>query len=59
MIHITHDQVEAMILTDKIVVLWEGRIEQVGEPFELYERPANAFCRTVHRQPEDNFLQRQ
>jgi ABC-type sugar transport system ATPase subunit len=43
MIYVTHDQVEAMTLADKIVVLRDGRIEQVGSPIDLYQRPANAF----------------
>src|SRR5690606_33642148 len=41
MIYVTHDQVEAMTLADRIVVLRDGRIEQVGAPLELYENPAN------------------
>ena len=43
MIYVTHDQIEAMTLADKVVVLNRGRIEQVGEPLEIYDRPANAF----------------
>ena len=43
MIYVTHDQVEAMTLADKIVVLKDGVIEQVGSPIDLYERPDNAF----------------
>ncbi|WP_011582175.1 MULTISPECIES: ABC transporter ATP-binding protein [Chelativorans] len=43
MIYVTHDQVEAMTLADRIVVLSAGNIEQVGAPIELYERPANLF----------------
>jgi len=43
MIYVTHDQVEAMTMADKIVVLRDGRIEQVGSPIELYARPANQF----------------
>ncbi len=43
MIYVTHDQVEAMTMADKIVVLQAGRIEQVGSPMELYLRPKNAF----------------
>ena len=43
MIYVTHDQVEAMTLADRIVVLSAGHIEQVGAPIELYERPANLF----------------
>jgi ABC-type sugar transport system ATPase subunit len=43
MIYVTHDQVEAMTLADRIVVLHAGLVEQVGSPMELYERPANLF----------------
>jgi len=43
MIYVTHDQVEAMTMADKIVVLRAGRIEQVGTPLELYNRPCNQF----------------
>ena len=43
MIYVTHDQVEAMTLADKIVVLRDGRIEQVGTPRELYEHPKTLF----------------
>ncbi len=41
MIYVTHDQIEAMTLADKIVVLHDGRVEQVGTPMELYNNPAN------------------
>ncbi|MCG7201735.1 ATP-binding cassette domain-containing protein, partial [Marinobacter pelagius] len=44
MIYVTHDQVEAMTLADKIVLLRDGRIEQVGTPHDLYERPQNLFA---------------
>ncbi|MFZ4650533.1 MAG: ABC transporter ATP-binding protein, partial [Rubrivivax sp.] len=43
MIYVTHDQVEAMTLADRIVVLSAGRVEQVGSPLELYEHPCNLF----------------
>ena len=43
MIYVTHDQIEAMTLADKIVVLDKGRISQVGTPLELYNAPANKF----------------
>jgi len=42
-VYVTHDQIEAMTMADKIVVLRAGRIEQVGPPLELYDRPANLF----------------
>tara|TARA_R110002012_G_scaffold6537_3_gene31132 strand:- start:2194 stop:3228 length:1035 start_codon:yes stop_codon:yes gene_type:complete len=56
MIYVTHDQVEAMTLADKIVVLRAGRIEQVGAPIELYERPANAFVAQFIGSPKMNFF---
>jgi ABC-type sugar transport system ATPase subunit len=55
-IYATHDQVEAMTLADKIVVLRDGRIEQVGSPIELYERPANAFVAQFIGSPKMNFF---
>jgi multiple sugar transport system ATP-binding protein len=51
MIYVTHDQVEAMTLADRIVVMNKGRIEQVGSPRDLYERPANAFVATFIGSP--------
>jgi len=42
-VYVTHDQVEAMTMADKIVVMQDGRIEQIGTPLELYDRPANLF----------------
>ncbi|MEP3347161.1 MAG: sn-glycerol-3-phosphate ABC transporter ATP-binding protein UgpC [Litoreibacter sp.] len=56
MIYVTHDQVEAMTLADKIVVLRDGRIEQVGSPIELYERPANSFVAQFIGSPKMNFF---
>lgn len=56
MIYVTHDQVEAMTLADKIVVLRDGRIEQVGSPIELYERPGNAFVAQFIGSPKMNFF---
>jgi len=56
MIYVTHDQVEAMTLADKIVVLRDGRVEQVGSPIELYERPANAFVAQFIGSPQMNFF---
>ncbi|WP_181703933.1 sn-glycerol-3-phosphate ABC transporter ATP-binding protein UgpC [Chthonobacter albigriseus] len=55
-IYVTHDQVEAMTLADKIVVLNAGRIEQVGTPMELYHRPANLFVAGFIGSPKMNFL---
>ena len=57
MIYVTHDQVEAMTLDDKIVVLREGRIEQVGAPMELYREPDNRFVAGFIGSPTMNFLE--
>ncbi len=56
MIYVTHDQVEAMTLADKIVVLRDGRIEQVGSPIDLYEQPANSFVAQFIGSPKMNFF---
>ncbi|PZQ47305.1 MAG: sugar ABC transporter ATP-binding protein [Rhodovulum sulfidophilum] len=56
MIYVTHDQVEAMTLADKIVVLNGGRVEQVGRPMELYNNPANTFVAGFIGSPKMNFL---
>ncbi len=56
MIYVTHDQVEAMTLADRIVVLAEGRIEQVGTPLELYERPDNLFVAGFIGSPKINLI---
>ncbi len=56
MIYVTHDQVEAMTLADKIVVLSAGRIEQVGSPLELYQNPANMFVARFIGSPAMNIL---
>ena len=55
-IYVTHDQVEAMTMADRIVVLQNGRIEQVGSPLELYERPANMFVAGFIGSPRMNLL---
>jgi multiple sugar transport system ATP-binding protein len=57
MIYVTHDQVEAMTLADRIVVLRDGRIEQVGSPQELYDHPANEFVAGFLGSPRMNFLE--
>jgi ABC-type sugar transport system ATPase subunit len=57
MVYVTHDQVEAMTLADRIVVLRSGRIEQVGTPLELYNRPANRFVAGFIGAPHMNFLE--
>ena len=56
MVYVTHDQVEAMTLADKIVVLRAGKIEQVGAPMELYNNPANTFVAGFIGSPQMNFL---
>jgi multiple sugar transport system ATP-binding protein len=54
-IHVTHDQVEAMTLANRIAVMREGRIEQVGTPLSLYRRPANRFVGSFIGAPQMNF----
>lgn len=56
MIYVTHDQVEAMTLADKIVVLRAGRIEQVGDPMRLYKDPENRFVAGFIGSPGMNFM---
>ena len=56
MIYVTHDQVEAMTLADRIAVLRDGRLEQVGTPAELYERPNSIFVAGFIGSPKMNFL---
>ncbi|HEV7346568.1 MAG TPA: sn-glycerol-3-phosphate ABC transporter ATP-binding protein UgpC [Devosia sp.] len=56
MVYVTHDQVEAMTLADKIVVLRAGRIEQQGTPIELYDNPDNVFVAGFIGSPRMNFL---
>jgi multiple sugar transport system ATP-binding protein len=56
MIYVTHDQTEAMTLADKIVVLRDGRVEQIGSPMELYNNPANQFVAGFLGSPSMNFL---
>ena len=55
MVYVTHDQTEAMTLADKIVILNHGRIEQIGTPRELYDRPANRFVAGFLGSPRMNF----
>ncbi|WP_207483042.1 ABC transporter ATP-binding protein [Arenibaculum pallidiluteum] len=57
MIYVTHDQVEAMTMADRIVVLNQGRVEQVGSPLELYRTPRNRFVAGFIGSPEMNFLE--
>ena len=56
MIYVTHDQIEAMTLADKIVVLRAGNIEQVGAPMDLYNDPGNRFVAGFIGSPSMNFL---
>jgi multiple sugar transport system ATP-binding protein len=56
MIYVTHDQVEAMTLADRIVVLEAGEIRQIGTPMELYRQPANKFVAAFIGSPTMNFL---
>ncbi|AOS96511.1 Maltose/maltodextrin import ATP-binding protein MalK [Microbulbifer aggregans] len=56
MIYVTHDQTEAMTLANRIVVLRDGRVEQVGEPMALYTNPANQFVAGFIGSPKMNFL---
>ena len=56
MIYVTHDQVEAMTMADKIVVLRAGRVEQVGPPLTLYNHPANEFVAGFIGSPRMNFM---
>ncbi|MBU3647014.1 MAG: sn-glycerol-3-phosphate ABC transporter ATP-binding protein UgpC [Limnohabitans sp.] len=56
MIYVTHDQVEAMTMADRIVVIRQGQIEQVGSPQELYEQPANTFVAGFIGSPRMNFI---
>ena len=57
MIYVTHDQVEAMTMADKIVVLNAGRIEQVGSPLDLYHKPANIFVAGFIGSPKMNLIE--
>jgi multiple sugar transport system ATP-binding protein len=57
MIYVTHDQVEAMTMADKIVVLQAGRVEQVGSPLELYHHPANLFVAGFIGSPRMNLME--
>ncbi len=56
MIYVTHDQVEAMTMADRIAVLKDGRLEQFGRPLDLYNRPANLFVAGFIGSPRMNFL---
>jgi multiple sugar transport system ATP-binding protein len=55
-IYVTHDQIEAMTMADKIVVMNGGKVEQIGSPLELYDNPANLFVAGFIGSPAMNFL---
>ena len=55
-VYVTHDQIEAMTMADKIVVMNGGNVEQIGAPLELYDRPANLFVAGFIGSPAMNFL---
>jgi multiple sugar transport system ATP-binding protein len=55
-VYVTHDQIEAMTMADKIVVMHDGIVEQIGSPLELYDRPANQFVAGFIGSPAMNFL---
>ena len=57
-VYVTHDQVEAMTMADRIVVMQDGRIEQIGTPLELYDRPDNLFVAQFIGSPSMNVVQR-
>src|ERR1700681_3253096 len=55
-VYVTHDQIEGMTMADKIVVMYGGRVEQIGAPLELYDRPQNMFVAGFIGSPAMNFL---
>jgi multiple sugar transport system ATP-binding protein len=55
-VYVTHDQIEAMTMADRIVVLQDGRVEQIGSPLELYDHPANLFVAGFIGSPAMNFI---
>ncbi|NNU62828.1 ABC transporter ATP-binding protein [Ochrobactrum soli] len=55
-VYVTHDQIEAMTMADKIVVMRDGRVEQMGAPLDLYDRPANLFVASFLGSPGMNFV---
>ncbi|MGL5010478.1 MAG: ABC transporter ATP-binding protein [Paracoccaceae bacterium] len=55
-VYVTHDQIEAMTLADKIVVMRDGRVEQIGTPLDLYDSPNNVFVASFIGSPSMNFL---
>lgn len=55
-VYVTHDQIEAMTMADKIVVMRDGRVEQIGAPLDLYDNPANVFVAGFIGSPSMNFV---
>src|SRR5258705_4989315 len=55
-VYVTHDQIEAMTMADKIVVMHDGVVEQMGSPLELYDKPENQFVAGFIGSPAINFL---
>src|SRR5690606_27281759 len=55
-VYVTHDQIEAMTMADRIVVMRDGNVEQAGVPLELYDRPANLFVAGFIGTPAMNFI---
>jgi len=56
-VYVTHDQIEAMTMADKIVVMHDGRVEQIGAPLDLYDKPANRFVAGFIGSPAMNFVE--
>jgi multiple sugar transport system ATP-binding protein len=56
-VYVTHDQIEAMTMADKIVVMRDGRVEQIGKPLELFDRPTNTFVATFIGSPSMNLFE--
>ena len=56
-IYVTHDQIEAMTMADKIVVMKDGYIEQIGSPLEVYDKPANTFVASFIGSPAMNMIE--
>ncbi len=57
MLYVTHDQTEAMTLADRIVIMRDGKVQQIGSPLEVYDRPANAFVAGFIGSPEMNLIE--
>ena len=57
-VYVTHDQIEAMAMGDRIVVMSNAVVQQVGTPHEVYSRPAQSVCGPLHRQPRHESVER-